>query len=310
MKVKNKIIPLFLSILFFSTACVYIVLPEDVELSGGVGPDTGPKAWSAVVTGVTESEEGDLHVDLAIQNEMGDWSKMHAVEGKPAMLASSDGKTTPCSVVFVGTGGHRLAPGFQMRGYTAQENGELVTQPLFVECKGATFSPGSKLTINYVAFSGILDDYDPEANKSQGTLELSLDEVESDLSYPVAVPIDGLIQEAGISITGLSDNVVTLLDAQRTDAGLLFTWENFNPTKFPLKTHIGIPPVIGSDGVIYGLYETLDMAPVPLTPANSRAEWTTEVAVPRDVKDLYILLSVESNKPRTYKNYALDITDK
>jgi hypothetical protein len=293
-----------------SSACVYIVLPEDLEPSNGEGQDTGSKLWNAVVTGVTETEAGDLHIDLAIQNNMGDWSTMHAVEGQPAMLTTSDGKSTPCDVVFIGTGGHRLAPGFQMRGYTAEENGELVIQPLFVECKGVPAAAGSKLTIDYVSFSGILDDYDPEANESEGTLELNLDEVVTDLSYPVATPIEGLIQEAGVSITGLSDNVVTLLDTQRTDTGFQFTWENFNPTKFPLKTHIGIPPVIGSDGIIYGVYETIDLAPVPLTPANSKAEWTTETAVPQDVKGFYILLSVESNKPRTYKNYAVDITDK
>jgi hypothetical protein len=97
---------------------------------------------------------------------------------------------------------------------------------------------------------------------------------------------------------------------ERSDAGVQFTWENFNPTKFPLKTHIGIPPVIGSDGIIYGLYETLDIAPIPITPANEKVEWTTEVSVPQDVKGLYILLSVESKKPRTYVNYALDITDR
>ena len=87
-------------------------------------------------------------------------------------------------------------------------------------------------------------------------------------------------------------------------------WQNFNPTKFPLKTHIGIPPVTGTDGIIYGVYETLDITPVDITPPNENMEWTTEVSVPADGKGFYILLSVESNKPRTYKNYALDISDK
>ncbi|HEX9385545.1 MAG TPA: hypothetical protein VF918_04450, partial [Anaerolineales bacterium] len=77
-----------------------------------------------------------------------------------------------------------------------------------------------------------------------------------------------------------------------------------------LKTHIGIPPVIGADGIIYGAYETLDMAPIDLPPPSENMEWTTEVAVPKDVTSLYILLSVESKKPRTYVNYALDISDK
>jgi hypothetical protein len=68
--------------------------------------------------------------------------------------------------------------------------------------------------------------------------------------------------------------------------------------------------VIGSDGIIYGYYESLDIAEIPLTPPGENAQWTTAVAVPADVKGFYILLSVESNKPRTYINYVIDISDK
>jgi hypothetical protein len=259
---------------------------------------------------VASTDAGDLHVDLAIRNDTGDWSTMQSLPGKPAVLVAADGKTSNCDTVFVGTGGHRFAPGFQMKGYTTQDSEGIQTQPLYVECKGAAAAAGSKLMIGYESFGGSLDDYDPEANSAEGTLELDLDQVDPDLTFPVASPVDGLIQEAGVSITGLSENVVTLLDTQRTDSGLQFTWENFNPTKFPLKTHIGTPPVIGQDGIIYGPYETLDLAEIPITPANERVDWTTEVAVPADVKGLYILLSVESKKPRTYINYVLDITDK
>jgi hypothetical protein len=296
-----------LSCILSLSACKYIVLPEGLEEFESA---TGSGTWSAVVTNVGTSEAGDLHVDIAIRNDMGDWSTMQSMPGKPAMLRTSDGKTTNCDTVFIGTGGHRLAPGFQARGFTVDEEGELQAQPLYVECKGATAAAGSTLSIDYVSFTGILDDYDAEANKAEGVLELNLDEIVTDITYPVAAPDNDLILPAGESITGLSDNVVTLLDAQRTDAGLQFTWQNFNPTKFPLKTHIGIPPVIGSDGIIYGLYERPDIAPIPITPANEKVEWTTEVQVPGDVKGFYILLSVESNKPRTYINYALDITDK
>jgi hypothetical protein len=118
------------------------------------------------------------------------------------------------------------------------------------------------------------------------------------------------MHEPGGGIPALSENVVTLLDTLRTDTGFLFTWQNFNPTKFPLKTHIGTPPVIGSDGIIYGIYESLDIVEIPLTPPDENAQWTTEVAVPSDVSGCYILLSVESNKPRTYINYVVDISDK
>ena len=308
MKLKKIFIPAILAYIFFISACVYVVLPEGLEVSdAGDGPGG---VWNAVVTNVDASETGDLHVDITIRNDTGDWSTMRAVTDKPAVLTTGDGKTVNCDTVLVGTGGHRLAPGFQTRGYTVNESGELKTQTLYVECKGVTDSTGSKLSINYESFNGILDDYDPEANKTDGALELNLDEVVTDLTYPIASPIDGLIQDSGVSITGLSENVVTLLDTQRTEGGFQFTWQNFNPTKFPLKTHIGTPPVIGSDGIIYGFYESLDIAEIPTTPANEKVQWNTDVAVPQNVNGFYVLLSVESNKPRTYINYALNISDK
>lgn len=310
MNVRKILVPALLACTFFTFACVYIVLPEGLETPEAVVEGAESKAWSAVVTNVGTSDAGDLHIDISIRNDTDDWSTMRAVPEMPAVLTTSDGKTTSCDTVFVGTGGHRLAPGFQMRGYTAEKEGIAETQLLYVECKGAAADAGSKLSIEYISFSGELDDYDPEANKTEGTLELNLDEVVADLTYPIATPVDGLIQDAGASITALSENVVTLLDTQRTDTGFQFTWQNFNPSKFALKTHIGTPPVIGADGIIYGVYKTLDMVSVPITPAKENMEWSTEVAVPQDVKGFYILLSVESKKPRTYLNYALDISSK
>lgn len=310
MMVRKILIPALLAYVFFSFACVYIVLPEGLETPEAIVDGTELKAWNAIVTNVGKSDSGDLHIDITIRNDTGDWSTMRAVTEKPAILTTSDGKATNCDTVFVGTGGHRLAPGFQTRGYTTGKKDDLKTQLIYVECKGATVDAGSKLAIEYTSFEGILDDYDPEANKTEGVLELNLDDVVADLQYPIATPVEGLIQDTGVSITALSDNVVNLLDVQRTDIGFQFTWQNFNPTKFPLKTHLGTPPVIGSDGIIYGFYESLDIVPIPITPPNEKVEWTTEVAVPKDVTGFYILLSVESNKPRTYVNYLVDISDK
>ena len=310
MMVRKILIPALLAYVFFNFACVYIVLPEGLETPEAIVDGTELKAWNAIVTNVGKSDSGDLHIDITIRNDTGDWSTMRAVTEKPAILTTSDGKATNCDTVFVGTGGHRLAPGFQTRGYTTGKKDDLKTQLIYVECKGATVDAGSKLAIEYTSFEGILDDYDPEANKTEGVLELNLDDVVADLQYPIATPVEGLIQDTGVSITALSDNVVNLLDVQRTDTGFQFTWQNFNPTKFPLKTHLGTPPVIGSDGIIYGFYESLDIVPIPITPPNEKVEWTTEVAVPKDVTGFYILLSVESNKPRTYVNYLVDISDK
>jgi hypothetical protein len=310
MNLRKVLLPVLLLYTFFSFACVYVVLPEGLETPEVVEEGAELKTWNGLVTNVTKSDAGDLHIDITIRNDTGDWSTMAAAEGKPAILTGSDGKTTNCDTVFIGTGGHRFPTGFQMRGYTILEGGELKTQLLYVECKGVEPAAGSTLSIDYVSYGGALDDYTPELNESDGTLQLNLDEVVTDLTYPVATPVEGLIQKPDVSVTGLSDNVVTLLDVQRTETGFLFSWQNFNPTKFPLKTHIGTPPVIGSDGIIYGYYESLDIVSIPLTLANDKMEWTTEVAAPADVKGYYILLGVESKKPRTYVFYVVDITDK
>jgi hypothetical protein len=310
MKVKKALVLAILVYAVLSLACKYIVLPEGLETQQVEEEGSESKVWNGIVTNVGKSEAGDLHIDLAIRNNTGDWSKMEAMAGKPAVLTTGDGKTANCDTVFVGTGGHRVAPGFQTRGYTTGAMDAPTTQPLYVECQGVEATPGSTLAIDYVSFSGELDDYAPEANKTEGVLELNLDEVVTDLTYPIATPVEGLLVKPGVEITALSENVVTLLDAERTDSGFQFTWQNFNPTKFPLKTHIGIPPVIGADGIIYGPYETIDIPPIPITPSNGKVEWTTEVVVPQDGSGFYILLSVESKKPRTYLNYAVDISDK
>jgi hypothetical protein len=109
-------------------------------------------------------------------------------------------------------------------------------------------------------------------------------------------------------MTALNNCALTLLEAVRTDAGLQFTWQTSNPGEYPSYVHIGIPPVIGTDGIIYGLYESPDIASVPITPPGGTAEWTTEVVVPSDVTGLYILLSVETGKQRLFANYATDIS--
>ncbi len=309
MKSKKMRVVILAVCSIFSFACVYIEIPQDLatpEAPGGAGS----KGWTATATNVGKSESGNLRIELALQNETGDWATMHAATEKPAVLTSQDGKSTNCDTVFVGTGEHRFPPGFRLRGYQTGEMDNPETQMVYVECEGAEAAAGSKLAIEYVSFGGILDDYTPDANDTEGTMEVDLDTIVKDLAFPVATEVEGLIQAPEVSITGLSDNVVTLLDAKRSEEGLTFTWDNFNPSKFPLKTHIGTPPVIGSDGILYGGYESLDIAPIPITPPKGNMQWETSVKVPADVKGLFILLSVETNKPRTYKSYVVDITDK
>lgn len=305
---KKILLPILLLFTFFTSACVYIVLPAGLESPEDA--DAENAGWTGFVTNIGETETGDLRIDITLRNDTGVWSTMRAADNQPAVL-TRDGKTTDCETVFAGTGGHRLAPGFQIRGYTSDEKGAPETQLIHVTCAGAVAAPGAELSIDYIHFDGDLDYYVEveEENKIEGTLVLNLDEVVTELPYPMGTPVDGLIQDASTEIVALSENVISLLEIQHSGPGFQFTWQNHNPSKFPLKTHIGIPPVVGDDGIIYGVYETLDIPEVPLTPAGESIEWNTEVAVPEEVSGLYILLSVESKKPRTYVNYALDITD-
>jgi hypothetical protein len=305
MRMTKALAPVLICALLLC-ACDYIVLPEDLDSY----TSRGSEDWSAVVTQVGSSDAGDLHIDLTIRNETGDWSAMQATAGKPAVLTTGDGKTINCDTVFVSTGGHRLAPGFQMGGYTGGTQAEQKTQPIYVECKGAEPSAGSTLAIDYSYVTGEYNYYYPDENKVDATLEVKLDEVATDLTYPIYEAIEGSIQQPGTAITAINDVLLVLTGVERTDTGLRFTWETTNPGEYPSYVHIGNPPVIGEDGVIHGFYQTPDIVSVPITPAGGTAEWTTEVAVPQDVKGLYILLSVESKKQRLFVNYAIDITDK
>jgi len=304
MTMKKVLIPSLIAYTLFTFACAYIVLPDDLDSP----VSTTSKGWSAVVTNVTRSDAGDLHIDLAIRNETSDWSAMKATEGEPAIL-TSDGESTQCDTVFVSTGGHRIAPGFQMRGYIGGTKAEPKIQRLYVECKGADANPGSKLSVDYSYVTGQYNYYEQDKNKVDETMEINLDEVVTDLTYPIAEPVEGLVQEPGNEMEALNKVVLTLIDVQRTDNGLQLAWQTFNPGGYPSYVHIGTPPVIGDDGILYGFYETPDIVTVPITPAGEKAEWVTEVVVPPDVKNFYILLSVESGKARLFANYAINITD-
>lgn len=307
MKGRMTLVSILLVLNLMMAACVYIVLPEGLETQEPAG--TIALGWVGLATNIEKNDAGDLHIDLAIRNDTGEWSTIQTIAGKPAIL-KTDGKSTDCETVFVGSDGHRLAPGFQMQGYIAGPKADPKKQMLYVECSGAEAAAGSTLEISYDYFNGPLDYYHQDGNKQTGTMVIALDEIISDLTYPVAASVEGVITPADADFLSVNDNVVTLKDIARTDTGFTFTWSNFNPTKFPLKTHIGNPPIIGSDGVVYGVFEIMDLASVPLTPANASAEWTTEQAIPAEVSNLYILLSVEKGNVRNYANHAVDITDK
>jgi hypothetical protein len=176
-------------------------------------------------------------------------------------------------------------------------------------CAGATPSAGSKLSIPYSFVTGDFNYYSP-TTPTQGKVEVDLDAVVSDLKYPVAATVEGVIEKADTKISAINHNTLTLASAKRTGDGMELGWHTDNPTAYPTYVHIGTPPVVGSDGVIYGFYESPHLATTPITPAGQSASWTTTVAVPKEVTGLYVLPSVESKQQKNFTSHAIDITDK
>jgi hypothetical protein len=304
MRINNKLFLIMVSTLLLF-ACAYIVTPA---------PDVTPtseaaKGWAAIVTNVGKNDAGDLHIDIAIRNDTQDWSAMQAAKDKPALLTSGDGKTTNCDTVFISTGGNYLAPGFQMQGYTGGTQTEPKKQLLYVECKGAAAAPGSKLAIEYGYVTGPFNYY-VAANPTNAKLELNLDQITKDLKFPIAEQVSGLIEKPGIETVAINDCTLTLTDVKRTDTGIEFSWQTKNPGAYPTYVHIGNPPVIGVDGVIYGYYQSPSLADAPITLPSQQAEWKTDVSVPKDTTGLYILLSVESRQQKLFVSHVVDITDK
>ena len=285
--------------------CGYIVTPQEEATPT---PAIAGGTWSAVATKVEEAS-GALHVDLSIRNDTGDWSTMGIDQGGSVKLVGSNGNTTACATAFVGTGGTSLPPGFIMRGYTGGTKVAPETQLLSVDCEGGALAAGSKLAISYSFTTGDFNYYRP-ASPQTATLQVDLDSPATDLTYPVAAASDLVVEKVGEPIGAINKNTLTLSAVDRAAETIEFTWDTQNPTAYPAYVHIGIPPVIGSDGVIYGRYDSPNLADAPLTPAKGSAEWKTSVTVPADVTGLYVLPSVESKQQKNFTSHAIDITDK
>lgn len=290
---------------FFSFGCVYIVVPADLMTTP---TSTASKGWTGVATKIETTGTGDLHIDVTIRNDTQDWSAMQAVQNK-AVLTTSDGKKSPCKTVFIGTGGHRVAPGFQIRGYTGGTKKEPVTQLLYVECPGVSESAGAVLSIDYTYVTGPYDLHIPSVEVAD-SLNLNLDQVSGDLVYPIAAPAEGPVNKIGDKIGAINNFSLILTDAQRTETGLELHWLAENPSDYPNYVHIGVPPVIGSDGIIYGYFQDPSIADATIALPKDKAEWTTTVAIPRDSTGRYVMVSVETRQSKYFVSHVIDIGDR
>jgi len=225
---------------------------------------------------------------------------------KPAELMAKDGKTTSCDTVQVGTGGHYVAPGFQLRGYTLKGS---KTQTLFVECKGVEPAAGQQLNIPYRFVRGEYDYYAQDKNRTEAFLIVDLDLVSSSLTYPVAQSSAVKAQAITEPIPALNKCTLANTGVSRTADGIAMNWKVTNPGEYDTKVHIGESPVLGSDGIIYGVRVSPDIVDQPFSPPKGEVEFKTQVAVPSNVTGLYMFLSVEQSRERLFANYLIDLTD-
>ena len=70
---KLQILLLVCTLLLVS-ACAYIVIPEEEEISS-LGVDEG---WSAFPTHIGQTDSGDLQIELTIRNDTANWSAPHS----------------------------------------------------------------------------------------------------------------------------------------------------------------------------------------------------------------------------------------
>ena len=127
---------------------------------------------------------------------------------------------------------------------------------------------------------------------------MNLGEITTDLSLPVGEPVDGVIQAAYTKITALNNGTLALAGVERIGPTLVLA----------SSVHVGNPPAIGDDGILYGNYENPDIVSAPITPAGGSVEWTTRGWGPRGRDRLIVLPSVESKQQRLFVNYALDVS--
>jgi len=292
------------------TGCDYIVPPVNFDTATPPPTDNG---WSGVALGVSQSN-GSLHVDLAITNNTAQWSAMD-VTASTAKVVDASGSSHDCATDYIGTskfvnsGGWYLPPGFVMKGYTGGTLQQPTTQPLFVECAGVSPAAGQKLSIDYKYITGAFNYYVATKPKS-ANMKVDLDKVAADTKFPVSDKVPHLpVVKPGDKIPALNGCSLILVDAKRTDTGLQFDWESLAPGAATF-IHVGNPPVIGSDGILYGYYQSPHLADVPVTPAGGDTEWSTKVTVPKDVTGLYVLAPVETQQQKYFVDHLIDITDK
>ena len=191
-------------------ACDYVVVPPEDERAATA---VNAEGWSAVPTAIGPGDDGALRIDLAIENDTGAWSAMAAIAGKRGATARRrrvDRSTARRS--SSGPAGIASQPGFQMRGFVGGTKTEPAVETIRVECAGRDRHGARReaRAIDYDLRTGDYDYYDTDATRTDADRSRSTSTtLAADLTYPIAIPVDGLIQPPDTPITAINDVVLT-----------------------------------------------------------------------------------------------------
>ena len=227
--------------------------------------------WSAIATDGRGRRPAATSTSTSrSDNETGNWSAMQVASSGAVALTTGDGKTATCATAFVGTGGNE--PGARLpdaRLYRRHEGEAGRPSSLYVECAGrragGRLEAGDRLLVRDRRVQLLLAVRAGRAPSSRSTSTRSPRTSRTRSRDPV----EGLVEKPTDPIEAINK-----CDADPDDrrpgrpTGSKFAWHTENPTAYPTYVHIGMPPVIGSDGVIYGFYESPHLADTPITPGR------------------------------------------
>ena len=269
---------------------------------------TDVEGWTLIPLNIA-SDNGIVRIDFAARNDSEDWGSIEAAspEDKPTVL-TKDGKDYTCDTVQVTSDGHYLPPGFQMQGFISKREGK---QTLYVECQVDGEVTGGSLVIPYTLTRGEYDYYEKGENVFETQFEVDLSQSPATLTYPL------VSSEPEVEVHSLTEEIATLNKTTLKNTGvnrsgdeISFQWQVTNPGEYGTKVHIGRPPAIGNDGIVYGVRVSPDIVDVDTAkPDGGISEFETMIEVPSDVEGLYMLLSVEQSRERLFANYLVDLTD-
>ena len=280
--------------------CDYVVVPPEASAPGR---RSAPRAGRRSRRRSAPTEAGDLRIELDDPERDRRLERDGGDRGRPAVLTARRRQSTDCATV---DGRHRRPsagarlPDARLPGRHEERARRRSSSASSAPARRP--APGSKLAIDYRYVTGEYNYYDPDATRDRARRSRSTSTRSPPTStYPVAEPVDGLIQPP--------DTEITAHQRRRPDARPASTGPG-RPRARLADVEPGRVPVVGAHRRPAGDRRRTGSSTATTRARTSprcrsrrpagRPTWTTDVEVPADVTGLVMLLSVESKKQRLF----------